>query len=263
MWSSLVGGFIALVERQGAVRDMRTLKSHFMRSPLAFCQKILPYTYSGALRVNRLDTGSVSTSDMGYVTDVNKSIPRDNKLELKQEPKKKVNVGRAMSSADLRSYQQQATQQKNISLEVADLEDGPVTSNMAKYLDVRSKRWVIFGRIWNEVILNMRETDTISNSEKDLLLFSTFEWLTKPIYLPLFQTVGCVETAMYAWKDASAEYFNEADYQKKMEIMEKCYESFDVTTKEAVNEAWELLKTVSKKIYTKQSVKTIYNAKLL
>jgi hypothetical protein len=30
-----------------------------------------------------------------------------------------------------------------------------------------------------------------------------------------------------------------------------------------VNEAWELLKTVSKKIYTKQSVKTIYNAKLL
>jgi len=234
MWSSLVGGFIALVERQGAVRDMRTLKSHFMRSPLAFCQKVLPFTYSGTLRINRLDTNSVSQSDVGHMPDAAKAIPKD----IRQEPKKKVNVIRAKSSADLMSYQSNI---QTPSEEVVDLTDGPVSSTMAKYLDVRSKRWVIFGRIWNEVIVKMRETDIISNSEKDLLLFTTFDWLGKPVYLPLFQTVGCVETAMYYWKDAQTEYFSEKDNQKKMEIIEKCYESFDVTTKEAINEAWELL----------------------
>jgi hypothetical protein len=43
-WSSIVGGFIALVERQGAVRDSVSFRAHFMRAPMAFCQKVMAVT---------------------------------------------------------------------------------------------------------------------------------------------------------------------------------------------------------------------------
>lgn len=43
-WSSIVGGFVALVDRQGAVRDSKSFRAHFMRSPMAFCQKVMAIT---------------------------------------------------------------------------------------------------------------------------------------------------------------------------------------------------------------------------
>lgn len=35
------GGFVALTERQGAVRDSRSFRTHFMKSPIAFSQRIV------------------------------------------------------------------------------------------------------------------------------------------------------------------------------------------------------------------------------
>jgi hypothetical protein len=40
--SFTIGGFIAIVDRQGAVRESPTFRVHFMRAPLAFCQKLMP-----------------------------------------------------------------------------------------------------------------------------------------------------------------------------------------------------------------------------
>lgn len=56
---------------------------------------------------------------------------------------------------------------------------------MEEFLDARSKRWVNFGRIWNEIILKLRDGDLLSNNERDILLFTDFHWLSKPTYLPL------------------------------------------------------------------------------
>ena len=68
------------------------------------------------------------------------------------------------------------------------------TDDVTHFLDVRSQRWIIFGRVWNEIICKLRDSDHLSDSEKENLLFSSFDWLKKPIYLPLFQTAGCIDT---------------------------------------------------------------------
>jgi hypothetical protein len=118
----------------------------------------------------------------------------------------------------------------------------PQTSDGVKdFLDIRSQRWVVFGRVWNEIVNKMRDTDHISNTEHQILLFSVFDWLSKPIYLPLFQTAGCVETSMYALKEAAVSYLEEIEPQKKLLVLDAFSNSLDVTTKEAVAELWELL----------------------
>lgn len=65
VWSSMVGGGVALVERQGAVRDTPTLRNHFIRAPLCFCQKLLPA--SSSLSVDRGE--HVSTMDLAGLID--------------------------------------------------------------------------------------------------------------------------------------------------------------------------------------------------
>ena len=91
---------------------------------------------------------------------------------------------------------------------------------VSEFLDVRSQRWVIFGRVWNEIIIRLRVIDHLSDSEKDIMLFSTFDWLSKPVYLPLFQTAGCVETAMYLLKEAANQYLEEREPQKKLMVLD-------------------------------------------
>ena len=91
---------------------------------------------------------------------------------------------------------------------------------MSEFLDVRSQRWVIFGRVWNEIIIRLRVIDHLSDNEKDIMLFSTFDWLSKPVYLPLFQTAGCVDTAMYLLKEAATQYLEEREPQKKLMVLD-------------------------------------------
>ena len=91
---------------------------------------------------------------------------------------------------------------------------------VSEFLDVRSQRWVIFGRVWNEIIIRLRVIDHLSDNEKDIMLFSTFDWLSKPVYLPLFQTAGCVDTAMYLLKEAATQYLEEREPQKKLMVLD-------------------------------------------
>ena len=62
LWSSFIGGFIALSDRQGAVRDSVNFRSHFMKSPIAFCQKLMPSStrVSSAARAIAASTASLT-----------------------------------------------------------------------------------------------------------------------------------------------------------------------------------------------------------
>ena len=84
------------------------------------------------------------------------------------------------------------------------------------YIHVYS--WSVFAAVWNEVIERLRLTDHITNIEKENHLFSTFTWLSKPVYLPLFQTAGCVETAIYSFRESSIEFHKETEPVKKMKV---------------------------------------------
>jgi callose synthase len=272
-WSSIVGGFVALVDRQGAVRDSKSFRSHFMRSPMAFCQKIMPITSSVGARSS---VGVFpSTASLSGLMAVGRDIPsgKDSSAPASlsssgRTPKK------ALSTADLRhSFGSSAAEPilaSNGASTVSshpDSEGGSVgwseygdggsyqniggghhgppsqrsADGVTDFLDVRSQRWVIFGKVWNEIICKLRDTDHLSDAEKEILLFSTFDWFSKPVYLPLFQTAGCVETSIHALREAAASYLQEKEPQKKLLVLETFNISLDVTTKEAVAELWELI----------------------
>ena len=86
------------------------------------------------------------------------------------------------------------------------------------YIYIRVYSWSVFAAVWNEVIERLRLTDHITNIEKENHLFSTFTWLSKPVYLPLFQTAGCVETAIYSFRESSIDFHKETEPVKKMKV---------------------------------------------
>ncbi|KAG5186996.1 1,3-beta-glucan synthase component-domain-containing protein [Tribonema minus] len=75
----------------------------------------------------------------------------------------------------------------------------------ARFLEVRTQKWAAFAAVWNEVINKMRESDVISNEERDMLKFHKFVGFMKPVYLPIFQTAGSVERAVHTMADEAWE----------------------------------------------------------
>ena len=278
VWSSVVGGGIAIVDRQGAVRESKAFRSHFMRAPLAIVQKLMP---TGSA-VNRKDSIilKASTASLTNLTMVaNPSKPPPSVAVVKKELKARndaikaklaaaptsslsKNSNRAKSSADLMSFAEfEQGKEEGLSPNAAsksfaapsqpttptvagtpaaamDNVEPDLAESVATFLDVRSQRWVIFARIWNEIINKLRDTDEISNTEKQNFLFTNFDWLTKPTYLPLYQTAGSVGLATIAFKEASSQYLHESDSQKKMVILEGFSKTMNATFLEAVQETW-------------------------
>jgi hypothetical protein len=226
LWSSIVGACAALFQRQGAVRDSFHLREHFMRAPHAFCQRIMPPSSAVGVRNSR---GAPSKNDVSQI---------EASKGAKTIPVKK-NIKRGMSSNDISALTDQmesVEDKQNLMVEKVEGSD----NRLSEFLDVRTQRWVVFSRVWNEFMNSLRISDHLSNAEKDMYTFSNFEWLTKPIYLPLFQTAGCIEEALNAYIESSLAYANEHKPQKKLLVWEKMQSSMDITTKEAVCEAWEL-----------------------
>ena len=273
-WSSVVGGFVALVDRQGAVRDSRSFRIHFMRSPMAFCQKIMAVTSQVGARSS---VGvHLSTASLDGLIAVGRETPHASSLPQGKIPKKAVsasdfrhvtvgsspNDSVASSLNGVAASPSPSTQDIEGSAGWSEYGDGGTyqcltgsggsvtrtTEGVADFLDVRSQRWMVFGRVWNEIIWKLRDTDHLSDAEKEMLLFSTFDWLGKPIYLPLFQTAGCVETSMHALKEASTSYNEEQEPQKKLIVIETFTNALDVTALEAVTELWELLGWIFKRL---------------
>jgi hypothetical protein len=91
-----------------------------------------------------------------------------------------------------------------------------------------TKKWRVFAESWNTIVSNLRETDIISNDERDMLVFHFFqdkhfqpdpssatsaassnamdEEFAKPVYLPVFQTAGCVERAMHVCEEMGTRF---------------------------------------------------------
>ena len=120
------------------------------------------------------------------------------------------------SSADLQAFLDESSVETTSTADETELRQ-----RVESFLgDDVGQRWVIFARVWNDVIKHLRESDHLNNAEKEMYLFSTFDWLSKPVYLPLFQTAGCVEVALYAYKNAAADFVAEQDVQKKIQVIE-------------------------------------------
>lgn len=253
VWSSMVGGFRALVERQGAVRNCENVRDHFMRLPFAFNQKLLPCKQPANFQraASRADTIGLPIKDSGGGL----SKPQSNYGSEAQShtiPMHQSNRAKSSNQLDAYLYQRDS----DFACVDAGTVKAPAQSsprqqqqstqhNLEEFLDARSKRWVNFSQVWNVIILKLREGDLLSNSEKDILIFTEFSWLSKPVYLPLYQTAGRVETAIYEYKTAAANYHSvDNDPAKKMLIAQQFKESLDIPTWEAVTEVWELVRWV-------------------
>lgn len=288
LWSSLVGGFVALVDRQGAVRDDKSFRTHFMKGPIAFCQKIMPSN----MRVSSLSRtiGPASTASIGNLTVaqlgvMEKSSPGGKRSISGSKESNGASTAASTpstgggagggrcnassnipktvkSSADLTSMSSYQTYQPPVtsgnssshsngnsmnsgpSLEIGMSDYNKLKESISTAMSLTSdvgQRWTIFATVWNEIILRLRHTDHINEFEKENFIFSTFNWLSKPVYLPLFQTAGCIENAIFAFREASVAFHEEEDPVKKINIIENFNNtSMDLSMKEAVNEAWEL-----------------------
>eukprot|EP00981_Chlorochromonas_danica_P015402 scaffold12037_cov159-Ochromonas_danica.AAC.3 len=228
VWSSVIGGFLAISTRLGAVRDSTTFRAHFTRAALLFEQKFMPTIQSTSKKDHfpaHLSTMSFSELTME---------PKNGNMQIVSERTPLLPpTFKAKSAADLETYQT-----SNAVIRGPQLDLRRATSDNLG--DIRSRRWAIFGRIWNEIVYKLREGDHLSNKERDWLLFSNFDWLSKPIYLPLFQTAGGVEVAVTAFQDAAKQLAAESDKQLKMQLIEEFYTSLSSTAQAAVGEAWEL-----------------------
>jgi callose synthase len=239
VWSSMVGGFVALYERQGAVRNTDQIRANFMKLPLALCSIMIPATNS-AHSSSALLGHSLSTASMT-------SISRTNADEAVApvSTTAATTMKKAVSQSDLRSYQDavviQSLQQPD-----NDMLLQTKASNVFHKLDIRAERWIIFSRVWNEIIIKLRATDHISNTEMTNLMFDRYDFLSKPVYLPLYQTAGLVDSAIFTILDSYQEYNSESDAVKKFIIWDRLKTSLSHDTLEACNETWELALWVTK-----------------
>ena len=272
VWAAFVGAYVALVERQGAVRDSDTFRSHFMRSPVAFCQKLMPLDSYVSVNAGALKR-SLSTSSITNIKNLNRPLSVEEEKARVETTIRSAQIKRkskSRSSADLEHLTTDnfpEVKPKVVAAEgsfppavdssgrdddvqgissssptaLPDNSDYSPRSKVSEFLDARSMRWVVFGRVWNEVVLNLRKTDHLSNQERDMFLFATFDNFSKPIYLPLYQTAGCVTMAIHAFKEVAIEFHSVDDPQRKMMAVESFKNKLDVTTSEALYEVFELI----------------------
>jgi callose synthase len=243
VWASLAGGIIAITDRLGAVRDSHTFRAHFMRAPRLFYNSFMPNVIAVEEAPKAKMKSHLSTVSLAEIV----AEPRkDGGIELIRQS----SVGVAASQVPGRkskqleeytSYQQEGESYNSLG---NDVELRQMNQKMGEKLgnfEKRNQEWTVFARIWNEVVKKLRERDLINNRELEILLFTSFDWLSKPTYLPLYQTAGCVEHAILAFKEASEEYDEEDDVQLKMKIVENYQANVGITAFEAVQESWELL----------------------
>ena len=78
LWSSFIGGFIALSDRQGAVRDSVNFRSHFMKSPIAFCQKLMPSSTRVSSAARTIQASTASLINIQVTAPINNTIHNTN-----------------------------------------------------------------------------------------------------------------------------------------------------------------------------------------
>ena len=237
----------ALMDRQGAVRTSYSLRQHFMKLPFALSEKLFP---SNAGRGGFQRSASrVSTSGLPVIA-AGGAVPAGTGAGGG------AGGGRGSTFSTLSTRAKSTNQLHQAGTDTSSLSSSgqppptvvksPANDAMLveEFLDVRSRRWVNFSTVWNAIVQSLRDGDLLSNGERDILLFQHFDWLSKPVYLPLYQTAGRVETALHDYKNAAVSYHQEKQPAKKMLVAEQLRESFDIPAWEAVGELWELVQWV-------------------
>lgn len=215
VWSSMAGGIVAMYDRLGAVRDTDTFRSQFIRAPILFYDRCMPSvtqetaSANGGLKKNSKSTDSLTS----FMLDASTESSRQ-KTEVVQAPATEADKTRSQTSAVKQ----------------------PILDRAA----LKNRQWKVFSHVWNEIILKLRERDLISDKERDFLVFTNFENLPKPTYLPLYQTVGSVYNAAFAYRTAHEAVDAATDNQLKMKLSEEFILSMDPSAVEAANEAWSL-----------------------
>lgn len=258
VWISFAGGLVALAERQGAVRDSRTFRSYFIRSALAFSQTLVDT--SSIVNQKSVDlTASTASLRELVLHPANNPAPVGQPAPRIELPKFST---RAMSTADLQTFDGiglTSKLRKSAYQAIPDEETGiamtqlkGTNDGMSEYLSqVGNQRWVLFARTWNEIVSKLREADHLSNDERERLLFTHFDWLSKPVYFPLFQTAGCVTSALHSYREAANDFSGESEPEKKIAVIDRFRQSIDPTTSEALYEVFELTQwTVTKLLGT-------------
>lgn len=268
VWASIAGGIVALSLRLGAVRDTKTLRDHFMRAPKLFSDRFFSSIYSNNLMNNISNINSIAsygtpitqTSTSGGLKSHLSTIALNEVvLEPIRTPKYLGSISKDENFSNYDKISPFSPNPNNTnnntfdfassSSRASNMNEKLSPSNMQNNLynklgDVnkRSQEWLIFAKIWNEVVRKLRLHDLISNSESFMLLFTQFSWLSKPVYLPLYLTGGCIDTITSEFSKYQHE-FNEVD-SKKVELKVKIWENFlssvGYASLEAVSEAWEL-----------------------
>ena len=65
----------------------------------------------------------------------------------------------------------------------------------------------LFAEAWNSVVEHLRLSDAVSDAEGDMLKFDHFgETFSKPVYLPVFQTAGALDLAAALAAEHAAKY---------------------------------------------------------
>ncbi len=238
VWASLAGGIVAITDRLGAVRDTHTFRGHFMRAPRLFYNSFMPNAMSidetpKAKLKSHLSTVSLAEIVAEPRKDGGIELIRQSSVTTASKSKSTNDLFQEFSSYQ---YETNAENGKDVELRQMNQKIGEKLGSNEK----RNQEWIVFARIWNEVVKKLRERDLISNRELEILLFTHFDWLSKPTYLPLYQTAGCVELATLAFKESSEEYEEEDDVQLKMKIVENYQANVGITAFEAVQESWEL-----------------------
>lgn len=226
VWSSFVGGFAALLQRQGAVRNTRNMRSHFVNLPLAFERQLMP------------------TLDVTMMT-LKQSVSRAVSVGIPAKDVQGVasSMSRAQGHNCIPKPLNEQFAEPDSSRSTATNDDWyNITSSTTTILkkDDHHRRWIVFARAWNDIISRLRDIDQLSNLEKDILSFTYFDWLSKPVYMPLYQTAGCIEAIVYEMHNLELLFNTEADKIKRNSFAKSFPKSLDLCTREAVFEAWEL-----------------------
>ncbi len=239
--AGLVGVLVGLDEKLGQVLDFAGIRSHFMRVPESFTSRLL-FRHDDQRPSCRRKESTLTELKMPRKYTSSRNDLRELLGGAAEESQPLVPTAASSSSASASAPPPGRPQLAYRSM-----------SSGGDFLDVATSKWKDFAHVWNAVVRNLRETDVISNDEKAMLSFHHFDKLgvslSKPIYLPVFQTAGYVEQAERLCSEKGNQYREEfkkgqsAEHQAKMREAEASLWQMlknDVSMQEAVSEAVEL-----------------------
>lgn len=233
--AGLTGVLVGLDEKLGQVKTFSSMRSHFMRVAESFSSRLV-FRHDDPRPSCRRKESTLTELKMPRTY----TSSRNNLRELataaeEAQPLVSSAAGAGVSSPMARPQ-----------LGYRSMSSG------GEFMDVATSKWKDFAKIWNAVVDNLRQTDVISNDERDMLKFHLYEEsqhrFNKNLYLPVFQTAGSVEKAERICSEKGKQYRDverkdnpHADAQRR-DVEASLWKelSEDATMCEAVTETIEL-----------------------